>query len=738
MALVTRLMRHTPSANASRGMRRTLPTALALLLVIGLAGSGTSATGNAAPDVGSQQPGAPIRVEIDVVQVDVTVTDQEGRFVRDLRPEDFEVYEDGKRQQISTLSLVDLPVESRVLADPTGASHVEPDVRSNVADAAGRVYVILLDDLHVHPLRSARVKEAARQFIERHVGPNDLAAVLHTSGRAEASQEFTNRPALLLKAVDKFVGRKMRSSVLERLDEYGRTRDQRSNADIRLNRVTDPLDAQRADQAQRMLKTLSSLGDVLSPAAGRRKAVLLISEGVDYPLHEGVTQTSSGLSAFTSPYASSVLRELQQAIRAAARANMTIYAVDPRGLASTGDETIEVSSFPDNPHLGLTPGAFQDELRQAQDSLRVLSEQTGGVASVASNDFTDAFERIVRDNSTYYMLGYRSSDKRRDERYRTIDVRVTRPGLRVRARAGYAAGRSGKADTKVLTAADEPSAVLRSMLNAPLPAGPLPMRIFAAPFRGEKEASVSVGVEIDARTFQLNEKDGFYTGKVEVGLVAFDEQAKFRGGDRHTVQLQLKPDTYKAVQAHGLRLLFRLNLPAGRFQLRAAAHEAGSGATGSVFYDLEIPDFSKGPLTLSGLILTSERAARTPTARMDPAFQGVLPSPPTSIRTFSPDEKLIALLEVYAGAEIGRTGIDLITTVRDREGTVRFRTTEQVAGDARLPTDEAFGYAIGVPLRDLPAGSYVLKVEARAGHADDRHAMREVPFEVAASAAEAR
>lgn len=720
---------------AARRIRRRSPL---LWAVIGSLLAGAAGLADPRETHSDQQPAAPLRVDVNFVQVDVSVTDGQGQFVRGLAPSDFELYEDGKRQEISVFSLVDIPVESRAWGSTAGVPLLEPDVRSNVAEAAGRVYVILLDDLHVHALRSARAKEIAREFIQRHLGPNDLAAVLHTSGRSDASQEFTTRPSLLLQAVDKFAGRKMRSSVLERLEEYERRRDQPSRADVRMNRVTDPLDAQRADQAQRTLKTLTSLSEVLSAAEGRRKAVLLISEGIDYPLQEGMTQTSSGLSAFTSPYASDVLRDLQQAIRAAARANVSIYALDPRGLAGTGDETIEVSSFPENPHLGLTPGAFQDELRQAQDSLRVLADQTGGVASVTSNDFDQAFDRIVRDNSTYYMLGYRSNDKRRDARYRTIDVRVSRPNVRVRARRGYAAGPRGKAEPRGLSAAVEPSVMLRTVLNEPLPTGPLPLRLFAAPFRGAKEASVSVGVEIDARTFRLTEEKGFYTGKVEVALVAFDSQGKFKTGDRQTVELQLKPDTYKAVQAHGLRLLFRLNLPAGRFQLRAAAHEAGTGATGSVFYDLEVPDFSAGSMALSGVILTSDRAGQTPTARMDPIFEGVLPSPPTSLRTFYPTETLIALLEVYGPAKAMEAGVDLVTTIRDSDGRARFSTMEQVRSEEPLPDDEAFGYAVSVPLADLPTGSYVLRIEARARSGTDRSAAREIPFKMTATEPGAR
>lgn len=706
--------------------------AIIVLMVSSLGGGWASviAADAGRGDAGAQQPDRPITVAVKFVQVDVTVTDGRGRLVRDLPADAFELYEDGKPQQVSTFAVIDIPIE-RQGPPATNVASIEADVHSNLADSVGRVYVIILDDLHVHPLRSVRVKDAARVFIERHLSPNDRVAVVHTSGRPGLSQEFTSRRSLLLESVEKFVGRKMRSSVLERLEEYRRRADEPSRADLRMERVLDPLDAQRADQARRALKTLSNLGNLLSHASDRRKTVLLISEGIDYPLQQEASQTTSGLSAFTSPYAADVLREVQQAINAAARGNMSIYSLDPRGLAGTGDETIDVSTFPDNPHLGLSPGAFQAELQVAQDSLRMLSDQTGGVASVTSNDFAQAFNTIVGESSMYYMLGYRLPETGSDGRHRKIDVRVRRPGVSVRARTGYVAFARAASAPEVLTSSTEPSAVLRRFLNAPLASGSLPLRVFAAPFRGGTEASVLVGVEIGPWKLQLQEKAGVYVGLVEAAVAAFDQQGKFTDGDRQAVTLELRPETYKAVQSHGLRLLFRLRLPAGRYQLRAAAHSpAGTGASGSVFHDVDVPEFQKVPLAVSGLVLTAARAKEIPTAREDPALQSVLPAPPTGLRVFRPGDGLTALVEVYRGAEAASAKIDVVTTLRDAHG-VRFETTKRVAPDSRRGHDGAFIYLVGVPLGDrLTVGSYILRVEARLESSPGRGAAREVPFEI--------
>ncbi|MCU0255937.1 MAG: VWA domain-containing protein, partial [Vicinamibacterales bacterium] len=143
-------------------------------------------------------PGMPpvtFRVEVDYVEVDAIVTDRNGRFVRDLTLDDFQVFEDGKPQKLELFSLVDIPVErvDRVVPD---RPPVEPDVRFNDR-FEGRMFVIVLDDLHTHPLRSPLVRRAARQFVERHLAANDLAAVVHTGGGTDAGQEFTSSKRLL-------------------------------------------------------------------------------------------------------------------------------------------------------------------------------------------------------------------------------------------------------------------------------------------------------------------------------------------------------------------------------------------------------------------------------------------------------------------------------------------------------------------------------------------------------------
>jgi VWFA-related protein len=198
---------------------------------------GALAAGQAQPPAAQQPPASgaaqqppTFKVRVDFVEVDAVVTDRQGRIVRDLKKEDFQVLEDGKAQSITNFTLVDIPVDKEY-RPLFAASPIEPDVKSNEKPFDGRVYVMVVDDLHTRFGRSVRVKAAAKQFIERRLGANDLMAVVHTAGPTQANQEFTSNKRLLLAAVDKTQGRKLDSATANKTNEYNRTRDIRQQGD---------------------------------------------------------------------------------------------------------------------------------------------------------------------------------------------------------------------------------------------------------------------------------------------------------------------------------------------------------------------------------------------------------------------------------------------------------------------------------------------------------------------------
>ena len=270
--------------------------------------------------------------------------DAQGKFVTDLKPEDFEVFEDRRAQKVTAFSLVNIPVERQ--QRPLFASKpVEPDVRNNLQGADGRIYLLVLDDLHTTALLSQRTKLAARMFIERYIGANDLAAVIHTGGRNDAGQDFTSSPRLLLQAVDKFMGRKLRSSTLNKIDDV----NLRAGTGMESDPARDLEDKERGFQARGTLDTIRNLAQYLGNIRGRRKAIVMFSEGIDYNIYDIMSMDNSG-----GTEASSVIDATRDMLAAATRANVAIYGVDPRGLGASVDNLTEIQSFPNDTSLGLT------------------------------------------------------------------------------------------------------------------------------------------------------------------------------------------------------------------------------------------------------------------------------------------------------------------------------------------------------------------------------------------------
>ena len=703
-------------------MRRVLSASLLVLMWIAVARAQQPA-----------QPGVTFRTETNFVEVHALVTDASGAFVRDLTRDDFEIYEDGRLQNADAFSLVEIPIERPAIAAGASAP-IEPDVRSTTRTFDGRIYIFLLDDLHTDVTRTARVRDAASTFIRQYLGPSDLAAVVHASGRQEAGQELTGNRQLLLAAIARFQGRKLPSPGAEKLAVHLRQESDRQVLadDAQPSRtgeglqnarsVRDPNEAERALNVRRALDAIENVSTWMADVQGRRKALLLFSEGFDYDLYEPFDQAVS---------ASALVEETREALSAAQRANVNVYAVDPRGLSQFGG-LIDISARSDYPQLEY--GTFRGALRElllSQESLISLADQTGGLAIVNAGDVAGGLGRVVLDNSRYYLLGYYSDASRWSRRFMKIDVRVKRAGVQVRARRGFmppdtrAAARAREAAAKAGT-----SPALSAALARPVPVGDLPVRVFAASLRGSDPlASMLVALEIDGAALRFAERDGRFNDTIEVSIVAADERAKVHGTDRQSFEMNLLPQTHDRIRQGGIRLLSRLNVPAGRYQVRVGVHEATGGALSTVPIDLEVPEYSKTPFAVSQVLLSSSAAAVYSTANPDPELNDLLGGPPVAARTFSRRDTLTWFAEVYDNAGGGGREIAFATSIRGAaDGRMVFQ-----ARDRRVvrPSDRARGqgFTSTFALQDLAPGHYVLRVEA-AAPSGTPSASREVPFEV--------
>jgi hypothetical protein len=360
-----------------------------------------------------------------------------------------------------------------------------------------------------------------------------------------------------------------------------------------------------------------------------------------------------------------------------------------------------------------------------------LADQTGGIAVVNAGDVAGGLGRVVLDNSRYYLLGYYSDSKKWSNKFLKIDVRVRRPGLQVRARRGFlppnskGAVKARAGDVKAGT-----SPALAAALSKPVPIGTLPVRVFATALRGSGGlASVLIALEIEGSALKFQERNGRHAESVEVSIVAADERAEVQGGDRQSFDMNLQPQTYERISRTGVRMLSRLNMPPGRYQIRVGVHESTGDAIATVPYDLEVPDFAKTPFALSGILLTASSADAFATANPDPDLQAILSRPPIVSRTFARSDTLTWFAEAYDNVTMAQRTIAFATSIRSA---VDGRTVFEARDERVLrPGDgvKGQGFRSDVALAQLAPGPYVLRVQATSS-SGGAPAFREVPFEI--------
>jgi len=425
--------------------------ALAFVVLAGsvLMAQAPGAPGQAAPaapaktDQQGQKP--TFRVTVDLVTNDVIARDARGQFVADLTMDDFEIFEDGVPQTIASMVLVHGGRVSNLALPPPAAPPegiILPPARPT-NDASGRIFILFIDDLHLDFKNTARVRDLLKKIKGTLIHQGDMFGIV-SSGTSSIAIDLTYD----LKRIDEAL-KKVMGGALKPTDIIQGPEGQEGPTEVRY-------------RAHVAFASAAELLDNLSKVHNRRKALIYVSNGYDFNPFEksrsgqaeffenrfgtqantsaantnpdGTTDpNSNGGSGINDPSRSGakfadadLVRELADLTRAANRANATIYTIDPRGLVGMPD-------LDDN----VDPVEFQEYLSNSINSLRVLAEQTGGIAVVNQNDFDKALKRIDAETSDYYMLGYYSTNPDPLKRTRQIDVKVKRKDVDVWARKSY-------------------------------------------------------------------------------------------------------------------------------------------------------------------------------------------------------------------------------------------------------------------------------------------------------------
>ena len=430
------------------------------------------------------------------------------------------------------------------------------------------------------------------------------------------------------------------------------------------------------------IDTLRRAIETLLAVPHRKKAILFVSQ-VELNLTQpppgtiGIGRVDSG--------ASQAMYILSLALQNAQRANVSIYPINPAGL-----QVLPVGA----PDL------------QTETAL-ILASNTGGFAVANTTEFEKGIQQVFRETGSYYLLGFESPY--RDGKFRRLEVKVNRPGLTVRTRNGYVAPNTKKIER------DKTLPIIKA-LSSVLPDPDVPVRVSTAPFAipGKDLAAVSIvlGIQQPVPGERVAEK-------IDVVASAYDTGYRNRGFFRQTAQLTLRPVEGSSDAKY--EILSKLELRPGRYNLRFAVHSGTLRKSGSVFQEIDIPDFRKAPLSMSGVVIGVE----PPLPSAPKGFlASITPVAPTTQRTFLKGHRPSAFLQVYQGK--APVTARLVTAIVDELDEVIY-SGETVLGPeqfgAGLPADHRFD----VPVERLRPGAYLLRFTAAAGK---NFATREVRFVV--------
>ncbi len=711
---------------------------------------GVSVTAQQAP----QQPPV-FRTNTELVEIDVVVVDTAGQRVHGLTKDDFILRDRKKAQSIETFTEVQWSI-ARATELPPLPPETRVDVASNTSAKAGRLVVIVLDDLHTYRGRTDTVKGIARNIVNE-LGPESSMSLIQTGG--DHGVEVTDDRSRLLGSIDKFMGRRPTRRPLDVCEPIAILRDAET-ADA--SNVDPGCEIQELNANRDLYRALEDAATILGRDDKRRKAFILVSENVAKDisgLFDGGEQISNIVSSNPRTPASSYEYQLLNTMNAMRRGNVATYSIDPRGLI-TPHKLAEECFPPPRGERGIgndpcvgdevqgSPTAWNAWVRKAQQGLKIVSEETGGFAVVNTDDFTGSISQIITDLDNYYLLGFYPSDMN-GRGYRPIAVEVKgRPELTLRYRRGYQL--EGAPDPP------KPTSELNRLVGGALPKNDLPLRLQAIPMppgpAGGKHARVVIALELTVPTTAMKEGDSDrLLDDIEYGMYAIDMKgAKVRERQSSGAKVTLRPRPGLVVVPDKVtyEIMSEMPLPSGHYQLRASATSEKLNAGGSVYLSFDVPDFSKDDLQLTDLViayadgphipiardLTPVRIQTTsveavtrdtipPRARGAPVVPTTLSAPPLAI-PFDPtlDRAFVArdTLRLYFKA-VQRNATALTATISALapDGTV-VATFDRVLEFGTQPSLD-----ISLPLNQLTPGAYRLQVVVTDG---TNEAMREVAF----------
>ncbi len=665
----------------------------------------------AGPSGGSE---ARIQVTSELVLVNVVARDKKGDPVRDLKKEDFTLFEDGKKQQISTFDFEDvdqMAAAGAAEATTSGVAGQGTLLRSGKKTAPSldardrRLMLLFFDFSAMDPEQIDRSVDAARKFVETKMEPADLMALVSLAKNMHVDLDFTDDKTKLLSALSAY------NSGEGQGFENGGTGTSEGAAETSGAFSADDTDF-NTFSADRKLLALQSLMQTLGKLP-QKKSLVYFSNGIS---QSGV-DNQSALRATTA---------------AAVKANVAIYSLDTRGLQAfpPGGEAQSASLHGQSAYSGASVLNDLNGNAASQETLATLSSDTGGKAFFDSNDFSGVFSQVQKDSSAYYVLGFTSNNPLKDGRFRRLKVQVNRSDLKLDFRSGYYAGR----DFEHLNRADREQQ-LSDELAAQLPRVDVPLYVGAAYFR-QDDSHYYLAVSLVVPGSQIP----FVTEK-EKDNATIDIIGEVREGGKFPVgqlrdMVKLAVESTQQVRRKNVQYNTGFVLAPGSYHLKFVIRENQTGRMGSFETDVQIPDLRKAPLKMSSVVLSSLRAPASGKKNgPNPLVRDQMELVPNITHVFAPDQHLYLQYEVYdaakgknaapaaANAQSGaakdapvaakppKDGIRVFTSIEFLQGATKIYESKQVvANEVTAPDRKAVIFQIDLPLQPLKPGLYLCQV----------------------------
>jgi VWFA-related protein len=626
-----------------------------------------------------------VRITTNLVQFDAVVTDRQGRQVTDLRPEDFEVFLDGKKQELTNFSYitnesgVQTPsvAPSQRLADrnapPLPPARLRPEqVRRTVA--------LVVDDLGTSFESLAYVRRALKKFVDEQMQPGDLVAVMRTSAGMGALQQFTSDKNLLYRAIEHirwFPGRSgIGAFAPAEPDAFAQAKQQSGLSNNNANGNDPSADLEDFREELFSVGTLGALNFIvrgMNELPGR-KSVVLFSDGFKIYDRDDPTKNQR------------VLDNLRRLVDLANRASVVVYTVDARGLQTAGLTAADDVNGRSAQQINDLVSSRLDQVIDTQQGLQYLADETGGFLVKNNNDINGAVRRVLEDQKGYYLIGFRPDESVFDtvkgrRHFNNIQVKVRRPGLRVRSRAGFLGIPDSEAKPVRHTRVEQ----LLGALSSPFASGDVPLRLTSLPggdtARGSYLTSL-MHIDMSGVKF-IDEPDGWHKAVLDVVAFTFGEEGNVIDQMDRTETVRVRGAAYDSARRNGL--VYTMQVPvkkAGAYQLRVAVRDASTERLGSASQFVEVPNLKKDRLALSGILMQSSGFTAAQMLQ-DAAGQQTTPDPQGSpaVRRFHVGDEVDYYFNVY-NARLDRTGhTQLQTQMR------LFRDGEQVYAGQPTPFD---------------------------------------------------